>query len=119
MSSGRDPATFCEALSRRLVGSLVLFCGDRMVAEELAQEALARALERWAQVSVMMSPEAWVYRTAFNLARSAHRRRAAERRALKRMVAGTREVNLPPLRLALRPTRPLPSGTLPMENTSP
>jgi hypothetical protein len=31
-----DPDRFCRALSPRLVGSLVLFCGDRAVAEELA-----------------------------------------------------------------------------------
>jgi RNA polymerase sigma-70 factor (ECF subfamily) len=76
-----DFDTFCRALGPRLVGSLVLYCGDRAVAEELAQEALARAFEHWERVGPMASPEAWTYRVAFNLARSTFRRRAVERRA--------------------------------------
>lgn len=84
------PDEFCAALRPRLVGSLALFCGDRALAEELAQEALARAYERWARVSRMTSPEAWTYRTAFNLARSSGRRRAAERRAMRRLTGQPR-----------------------------
>jgi RNA polymerase sigma-70 factor (ECF subfamily) len=80
-----DPDRFCRALSPRLVGSLVLFCGDRGLAEELAQEALARAFERWDRVSRMDAPEAWVYRTAFNLARTQGRRRTLERRAQRQL----------------------------------
>lgn len=80
-------AEFCERLRGRLVGSLTLYCGDRGVAEELAQEALARAWERWSTVGQMASPEAWTYRTALNLARSRFRRRAAERRANRRHAA--------------------------------
>jgi RNA polymerase sigma-70 factor (ECF subfamily) len=82
-----DFDTFCRALGPRLVGSLVLFCGDRAVAEELAQEALVRAFERWARVGAMTSPEAWTYRVAFNLARSTFRRRAVERRAERQLRA--------------------------------
>jgi RNA polymerase sigma-70 factor (sigma-E family) len=76
---------FCASLSPRLVGSLALFCGDRHLAEELAQEALVRALERWDRVERMPAPEAWVYAVAFNLARSWFRRRGAERRAHRRL----------------------------------
>lgn len=36
-----DPSGFCDRVSGRLVGSLTLYCGDRHLAEELAQEALA------------------------------------------------------------------------------
>lgn len=79
------PEEFCAVVRPRLVGALVLFCGSAPLAEELAQEALARAYERWPRVETMRSPEAWTYRVAFNLARSAARRRAAERRALRRM----------------------------------
>ncbi|MDQ1519742.1 MAG: hypothetical protein QOI55_815 [Actinomycetota bacterium] len=85
MSSRSGCDGFCRSLGPRLVGSLVLYCDDRGVAEDLAQEALARAVERWERVSAMSSPEAWVYRVAFNLARSRFRRRAAERRATHRM----------------------------------
>ena len=87
-----DPAELCAAIGPRLVGSLTLFCGDRALAEELAQEALARAYERWPRVSTMESPAAWTYRVAFNLARSAARRRAAERRASRRLAT---ELQLP------------------------
>jgi RNA polymerase sigma-70 factor (ECF subfamily) len=80
-----DCDAFCRALGPRLVGSLVLYCGDRAVAEELAQEALARAFERWERVATMASPEAWTYRVAFNLARSGLRRQGAERRAHRRL----------------------------------
>lgn len=82
-----EPAAFCLGLRSRLVGSLTLFTGDRELGEELAHEALARAIERWDRVRVMAAPEAWVYRTAFNLAASTFRRRAIERRALARVAA--------------------------------
>jgi RNA polymerase sigma-70 factor (ECF subfamily) len=81
-----DPAGFCREIRDRLVGSLTLYCGDRGVAEELTQEALVRVWERWDKVSRMASPEAWTYRTAFNLASSWGRRRSAERRANRRTV---------------------------------
>jgi RNA polymerase sigma-70 factor (sigma-E family) len=77
-------SAFCRALHPRLVGSLALHCGDRDVAQELAQETLARVWERWASVRAMDAPEAWAYRVAFNLAASRFRRAAAERRARSR-----------------------------------
>jgi len=71
----------CRAEHPRLVGALSLYVGDRGVAEELAQEALARALDRWGTVADTTDPALWVRRVAFNLARSWWRRRYAERRA--------------------------------------
>ncbi len=71
----------CRAEHPRLVGALALYLGDRGVAEELAQEALARALDRWPRIREAHDPAAWVRRVAFNLARSWWRRRYAERRA--------------------------------------
>ncbi len=86
MSGGDDDwEQFCTRMGPRLVGSLSLFCGDRFLGEEFAQEALARALERWGRVSLMASPEAWTYRTAFNVARSSFRRAAAEHRVRSRL----------------------------------
>jgi RNA polymerase sigma factor (sigma-70 family) len=85
MDAGRDPAAFCADVGGRLTGSLVLFCGSRPLGEELAQEALIRALERWPRVSKLDSPEAWVFHVGFNLARSARRRADAERRAHDRI----------------------------------
>lgn len=48
--------------------------GNLLEAEELAQEAMTRALERWDRVSAMVSPAGYVYRTAVNLNRSRLRR---------------------------------------------
>jgi RNA polymerase sigma-70 factor (ECF subfamily) len=36
-------AAFCAEEHPRLVGALSLYCGDRAVAEELAQDALSRS----------------------------------------------------------------------------
>jgi RNA polymerase sigma factor (sigma-70 family) len=63
---------------------MTLYCGDAGVGEQLAQEALVRAWQRWDQVSTMDAPEAWAFRTAMNLANSWLRRRVAERRANQR-----------------------------------
>ena len=82
---GEDLEAFCANNHARLVGALALFCGDRHLAEELAQEALLRACERWRKVGQMSSPVGWCYHVGVNLARSQFRRRAAERRAQSRM----------------------------------
>jgi RNA polymerase sigma-70 factor (sigma-E family) len=80
---GDPPALveFCRRMHPQLVGTLTLYCGSRMVAEELAQEALIRVWDRWETVSALNSPAGWAHHVALNLARSWSRRRAAERRA--------------------------------------
>lgn len=80
----RQVERFCHREYPRLYGTLRLYCGDVWLAEELAQEALARAVRHWDTVSRMEAPGAWVHRVAINLANSAFRRSAAERRALRR-----------------------------------
>ena len=80
-----DLVAFCEAQYPRLVGALGLYCGDRDVAEDLAQEALARVCRDWKKVKAMGSPEAWAHRVGINLAHSYFRRRAAEKRATSRI----------------------------------
>jgi RNA polymerase sigma factor (sigma-70 family) len=72
----------------RLVGALTAQTGSRALAEDIAQEALARVCDRWDKVASMEQPRAWLYRTAMNLASSWFRRRAAERRALVRHGGG-------------------------------
>jgi RNA polymerase sigma factor (sigma-70 family) len=86
-----DAEEFCERVYPRLVRSMAVYTGDVGLAEELAQESLLRAWERWDQVEVMAAPQMWVYRTALNLARSTFRRRGAERRANRRASAGERQ----------------------------
>lgn len=75
---------FCTAEHPRLVGALSLYCGDADLAEEFAQEALARVCRDWARVSRVRWPGAYTHRVGMNLANSWFRRRAAERRAVQR-----------------------------------
>lgn len=82
-----EAAAYCARVRPWLVGSLSLYCGDADVAEELAQDALARVWDRWRDVRAMAAPEAWTYRVALNLASSHYRRRAAEKRAVGRDAA--------------------------------
>lgn len=98
-----DLRAFCEDRYPKLVGTLSLYCGDRDVAEELAQEALVRCCRDWKKVRVMESPEAWLHRVALNLARSKFRRRAAEKRATARLDPPRETVpDTGPDRIALR-----------------
>jgi RNA polymerase sigma-70 factor (ECF subfamily) len=64
----------------RVIGAVFACCGDRDVAADATDEAFARAVDRWARVSVMSSPEAWVSRVAVNSMRRRLRRRGLERR---------------------------------------
>jgi RNA polymerase sigma factor (sigma-70 family) len=57
----------------RLGRALFLLTGEAAEAEELAQEAMVRVLERWDRVAGMASPTGYLYRTALNLHRSAMR----------------------------------------------
>jgi RNA polymerase sigma-70 factor (ECF subfamily) len=79
-------AELCRVEWPRLVGTFTLLTGDRAVAEELAQEALARACARWERVRKLESPGGWLHRVAVNLAISHERRRRVARRAEPRLV---------------------------------
>lgn len=85
MGAPADLAAFCTAEHPRLVGAMTLYTGDRLLAEEIAQEALVRVCERWSRVRDMSAPGAWVHRVAMNLAKSRFRRRALERRVSARL----------------------------------
>lgn len=73
-----DLAMMCTAEHPRLVGMLALYCGDRDVAEDLAQEALVRLCRDWRRVRKLSMPEAWLHRVAINLAHSHYRQKALE-----------------------------------------
>lgn len=75
---------FCRVQYPRLVGFLGLYCGNRAVAEELAQETLARVWRKWPKVHHLDRPDAWAQRVAINLANSHFRRLVAERKARAR-----------------------------------
>jgi RNA polymerase sigma-70 factor (ECF subfamily) len=70
--------------------------GNRMGAEDIAQEAFLRAYRDWDRVGSYEHQAAWVRRVATNLATSGLRRRLLEARALARL-AGRREPALEPL----------------------
>lgn len=61
-----------------VAAALLLVTADPHEAEELAQEAFARAWARWDQVSKMGSPVGYVYKSALNLHRSRLRHFAVE-----------------------------------------
>jgi DNA-directed RNA polymerase specialized sigma24 family protein len=61
---------FFQSEHERLFQALYLLTGNRYEADDLAQEALMRAYERWGRVGSMDSPVGYVYRTALNLNRS-------------------------------------------------
>jgi RNA polymerase sigma-70 factor, ECF subfamily len=64
----------------RLVRACLLLTGRATEGEDLAQEAMARVLERWDRVSKMDDPEGYLYRTALNVHRKALRRLAVAAR---------------------------------------
>ena len=77
----------------RLGAALYLLTGDRLEAEDLAQDAMSRIFERWERVASMDSPVGYLYRTAMNLWRKRLRRlsrRPPERPAVA--VAGPSDV---------------------------
>jgi RNA polymerase sigma-70 factor (ECF subfamily) len=66
----------------RLCLALVLLTGDRFEAEEVAQEAMTRVLERWDRVGSMQSPTGYLFRTAMNINRNRVRRMRVRARRL-------------------------------------
>jgi RNA polymerase sigma-70 factor, ECF subfamily len=84
MESDDDFESFYAAAFHRVAGQLFVVTGDLQEAEDVTQEAFARASVRWSRVRTYDVPEAWVRRVALHLAadrfRQARRRLAALRR---------------------------------------
>src|SRR3954464_5292144 len=74
-----QPAQLVEHFFRhetgRLHGALIRLLGVHNItlAEDVAQEAMLRALRHWAMGGVPPNPSAWITRVAMNLARDAMR----------------------------------------------
>ncbi len=66
---------FYQGCRDQVARTLALTLGDEELAFDAADEAMSRALERWAEVRTYANPEGWVYRTGLNWARSWLRRR--------------------------------------------
>ncbi|MBW3578608.1 MAG: sigma-70 family RNA polymerase sigma factor [Actinobacteria bacterium] len=76
---------FYDAEFRSTYALLLARTGDRWVAEELLQEAFARAYRDWDRVGRYERPAAWLRTVAANLAASRFRRLGAEARAMLRL----------------------------------
>jgi RNA polymerase sigma factor (sigma-70 family) len=81
------PATTRQAIeavwrieAARLIGGLARLTGDVGAAEDLAQEALVTALERWPSSGIPDNPGAWLMATAKNRAIDELRRRQMQAR---------------------------------------
>jgi RNA polymerase sigma-70 factor, ECF subfamily len=85
VDASEDFDGFYAAVFARLVGQLALVTGDPHEAEDVVQEAMARAASRWPRLRAYHAPEAWVRRVAFNLAVSGHRRTRRRLAALLRL----------------------------------
>lgn len=88
----------------RVVAAVIALTGDWDLAEECAQDAFARALERWPADGVPRSPGAWLTTTARNRALDRVRRAANERRKLREVAV------LAPVEA---PTEPPDDGAVP------
>jgi RNA polymerase sigma-70 factor, ECF subfamily len=72
--SGEDFDDFYLASYGRTVAMVAALVGSRHEAEDIAQEAYARALARWRLLRAYDLPEAWVRKVALRLAIDAGRR---------------------------------------------
>jgi RNA polymerase sigma-70 factor (ECF subfamily) len=63
-----DFDSFYQASARRVVLYLYAVCGDLADAQDIAQEAYARAWQHWPKVSGYDNPEGWVRAVAWRLA---------------------------------------------------
>lgn len=89
----------------RLISVAYVLTGDRAAAQDLAQEALVRAWERWPRLSTYDDPEAWARRVVHNLAVSrwrVRRRLVFGGRTPARTVDGPRAAEHQELVAALR-----------------
>jgi RNA polymerase sigma-70 factor (sigma-E family) len=87
--AGRDSADFDAfyiATVRRVVLYLYAACGDRSDAQDIAQEAFARAWQHWGKVGQYEDPEGWVRTVAWRL--MANRWRGLRRRLAARARMG-------------------------------
>jgi RNA polymerase sigma factor (sigma-70 family) len=84
------PARFEDFFRDRygqLFAALCLTTGSRQEAEEIAQEAFVRVLERWDRVAFLENPRGYLFTTAMNLFRKRYRRT----RLLERLPIPNRE----------------------------
>lgn len=67
-------SAFYRAHWAKVARGLAVTLGDRDLAAEATDEAMARAYQRWGTIQHYDQPAGWVYRVGLNWARSYHRR---------------------------------------------
>jgi len=75
---------FFEAERHRLFRALCVITGSRVEAEDIAQDAFLKLLERWDRVATMEDPAGYLHRTAMNLFRNRSRRARVALRGMLR-----------------------------------
>jgi RNA polymerase sigma-70 factor, ECF subfamily len=104
MPSATGAAGFDEfygASSMRVVRYAYALTGNLADAQDLTQEAFARAWQRWGFVSGCDSPEAWVRRVVANLATSRWRRRRIASAAIRDLASASHLPEVGPDTVAL------------------
>lgn len=74
MAELRGFDAFYAATYRRVVGQVFALLGDLQEAEDVTQDAFAKASFHWRRIAAYDQPEAWVRRVAFNEAYNSTRR---------------------------------------------
>jgi RNA polymerase sigma factor (sigma-70 family) len=81
---------FYEANYGQIVAMVTAVLGDRHEAEDVAQEAFARAFTRWSRLGEYDLPEAWVRQVALRIAIDSGRRLRRSLRVVARLAAQRR-----------------------------
>ena len=93
--TSREFSNFARSEYPGLVGALCVLLGDPWLAQDVAQEALARAWARWSRVGSLERPDLRAKRVAVNLARSRWRRQKVAARAEALGAASTHPIPEP------------------------
>lgn len=83
----RDPESFDAFYAgsvRRVICQLYALTGDRAEAEDVVQEAYARAWQRWERLGGYADPEGWVRTVAYRISVSAWRKAVSRGAAHRR-----------------------------------
>lgn len=87
MAEPADFREFYQANYGRMVALITALTGSRAEAEDVTQEAFARALARWNRLGGYDLPEAWVRRVALRIAFDSVRRLRRALRVMARLSA--------------------------------
>lgn len=111
--TGENPIVFVSSFAdfyqvhyQKIAGALAVTLGNPDLGAEAADEAMARAYGKWAEVSSYANPSGWVYRVGLNWGRSWHRRASRRLPWQSRHVVELPETTDPALRQAIEKLDP-------------